>query len=304
MPEYDPGRRFGAHMPTAGGLHNAFAAGVKAGCDVVQIFTKSPQQWKAKELTDEQVELFLQAQEETGIPCVATHDTYLINPCAEDPVILERSREALADEMARSGRLGIPYVVMHVGTQGEALEDDASCRLVDTVRRALDSRPDGGPMLLLETMAGQGKCLGHRFEQLARALEALDAEDRVGVCLDTCHVFAAGYDIRDPESYAATLDQFDRTVGLNRLKLIHANDSKRELGSRVDRHEHVGRGCLGLEPFRRLLHDRRFAGRPLLIETEKSPDCSKPNLVSADPLDMMNLDTLRRLRSGPPPDRP
>jgi deoxyribonuclease IV len=277
---YDPRFRFGAHMPATGGLHNAFAAGRQAGCDVVQIFTKSPQQWKAKELTDDHVEAFLAAQDESGIPCVAAHDTYLINPCAEDPEILRRSRDALADEMDRSSRLGIPYVVMHVGTQGGAPEEEASCRLVDTVRRALDQRPDGGSMLLLETMAGQGKCLGHRFEHLARALEALDREDRVGVCLDTCHIFAAGYDIRDPESYAATIDAFDRAVGLRRLKLIHANDSKRELGSRVDRHEHIGQGHIGLDAFRLLLTDPRLQSVPVILETPKEGDMDPVNLAA------------------------
>jgi deoxyribonuclease IV len=272
--------RFGAHMPTTGGIHNALYAGKQVGCDVVQIFTKSPQQWKAREITDEGVELFLRAQEETGIPCLASHDTYLINPASDDEELLRKSREALADELIRSSRLRIPFVVMHQGALGNASEEEALARLIDSVRFALDHAPEDGSMLLLETTAGQGKCLGYRFEQIARVLEVVDAGPRLGVCLDTCHLFAAGYDLRTPEAYQATMAELDRLIGIAQVRLIHANDSKKELGSRVDRHEAIGKGCIGPEAFRSLLSDQRFAGVPVILETPKEGDMDAVNLAA------------------------
>jgi deoxyribonuclease-4 len=265
-------------MPTAGGLHNALYSGQKVGCEVVQVFTKSPQQWKAREITDADVEAFLRAQEETGIPCVASHDTYLINPAAEDPEILQKSREALADELVRSSRLRIPYVVMHQGACGAAPEEDALGRLIGSVKYALDHSPAEGSVLLLETIAGQGKCLGYRFEHIAHVLEAVDAGDRLGVCLDTCHIFAAGYDFRDPAAFRKTMDDFDRLIGLRRVRLIHANDSKKELGSRVDRHAHIGQGCIGPEGFRLLLTDPCLAEVPVVLETPKEDEMDRANL--------------------------
>ncbi len=280
VPPLSPSARFGAHMPTTGGLHNAVYSGRDAGCGGVQVFTKSPQQWKAKELTDEAVEQFLRAQEETGVPCLASHDSYLINPCSNDEECLRKSREALRDELRRSSRLRIPYVVMHLGALGDCTEDDACGRLIETVRYALENAPEDGSLLLLETTAGQGTTYGWRFEQLARVLEGVDAGDRLQVCLDTCHIFAAGYDLRDPEAYAATMDEFDRTVGLHRVRLIHANDSKKGLGSRVDRHEHVGQGAIGAEGFRLLLTDPRLAGVPAVLETPKEGGMDPVNLAA------------------------
>lgn len=265
-------------MPAAGGLHNAFYAGKEVGCDVIQVFTKSPQQWRAKELTDEQVALFLKAQEETGIPCVAAHDTYLINPCAADPENLQKSRAALADELVRSSRLKIPGVVMHMGTPG-CDDAEAAVRLAESIRYALDNSPDDGAALLMETMAGQGKCYGHRFEQLAAILEKVD-DPRLGICVDTCHIFAAGYDLRTPEAAAATLDEFDRIIGWKHVRLIHANDSKKECGSRVDRHEAIGQGCIGPEGFRVLLNDPRIAGIPITLETPKEGNMDPINLAA------------------------
>ncbi len=272
--------RFGAHMPTAGGLHNAIHTGRDVGCELVQIFTKSPQQWKAREITDEHAQAFIDAQRETGIRCLAAHDTYLINPAAADPEMLQKSREALADELVRSSRLQIPYVVMHQGSQGAAELDDALGRLIDSVKFALDHAPNDGSILLLETTAGQGKCLGSRFEEIARVLEAVNAGERLGVCLDTCHIFAAGYDIRTPESYAAVMEEFDRLIGLHHVRVIHANDSKKELGSRVDRHDAIGRGCIGPDAFRLLLTDPRLAGAPVILETPKEGDMDPVNLAA------------------------
>jgi deoxyribonuclease IV len=267
-------------MPTAGGLHNAILSGREAGCEVVQVFTKSPQQWKAREITDEQVEQFWRAQDDTGIPCIAAHDTYLINPCAADPELLQKSREALADELGRSSRLRIPLVVMHLGTQGDCSEEDAVGRLIDSVRYALDHSPEDGSTLLLETTAGQGKCLGHRFEHLAAVLDAVDGGDRLHVCLDTCHIFAAGYDFRTREAYEETLAAFDRVVGLRHIRLIHANDSKKDLASRVDRHDHIGQGRIGPEGFRFLLSDPRLASVPVVLETPKEGGMDPVNLAA------------------------
>ncbi len=282
--------RIGAHMPTAGGLHNALYKGKEAGCDIVQIFTKTPQQWKSKEITDEQVELFLKAQEETGIPCLASHDSYLINPCAPGEELLEKSRAALADELSRCALLRIPFVVMHQGSLVGAPEAEALARLIDSVKYVLDRSPESGPgsapTLLLEMTAGQGQCMGHRFEQVAAVIEGIEnhygavAADRLGVCLDTCHIFAAGYDLRTPEAYAATMEEFDLRIGLRRVRFIHANDSKKELGSRVDRHEHIGQGHIGPEAFRLLLSDPRLAHAAVALETPKDDDMDIVNLAA------------------------
>jgi deoxyribonuclease IV len=279
-------RQFGAHMMIAGGLHRAIATGQDVGCDVVQVFTKSPQQWQARPLTDEDICGFREAQEAAGIPCVAAHDTYLINPAAADPVVLERSRAGMIDELERAAALGIPALVMHLGARGTEPEEAALERLIASVRLALERTPEDGPALLLETTAGQGTCLGHRFEHLAVVLEALGHTGRLAVCLDTCHIFAAGYDIRTPEAYGATMAEFDRVIGLERVRLVHANDSKRELGSRVDRHAAIGQGEIGLEGFRALVNDTRIKA-PLVLETPKEGE-----------MDRVNLATLRSLVNG------
>jgi deoxyribonuclease IV len=282
-------RRFGAHMMIAGGLHKAIATGQDVGCDVVQVFTKSPQQWQARPLATEDIQAFRDAQEAAGIPCVAAHDTYLINPAAADPAVLERSRAAMVDELERTAALGIPALVMHLGARGTEPEEDALGRLVESVRRALEQTPSDGPALLLETTAGQGTCLGHRFEHLAFVLEALGHPERLAVCLDTCHIFAAGYDLRTPEAYQETMAEFDRVIGLDRVRLVHANDSKREMGSRVDRHAAIGAGEIGLEGFRALVNDPRITA-PIVLETPKVGD-----------MDRVNLATLRSVANGHQP---
>lgn len=279
-------RQFGAHMMIAGGLFKAITSGQDVGCDVVQVFTKSPQQWQARPLAEEDIRAFREAQEAASIPCVAAHDTYLINPAAADPAVLERSRAAMVDELERAAVLGIPALVMHLGARGSDPEEAALERLVESVRLALERTPPDGPALLLETTAGQGTCLGDRFEHLAFVLQALDHPDRLAVCLDTCHLFAAGYDLRTPEAYAATMAEFDQVIGLERVRLVHANDSKRELGSRVDRHAAIGGGEIGLDGFRSLVNDPRITA-PIVLETPKEGD-----------MDRMNLATLRSLVNG------
>jgi deoxyribonuclease-4 len=277
-----PSARFGAHMMAPGGLHQGVLKGKEAGCDLIQIFTKSPQQWRARPITDEQVTAFLEAQEQTGVRCYAAHDTYLINPASDNPDLLQRSRDALLEEMERSTRLRIPYVVMHLGAAGKASEAEALQRLADSVAWVLERAPTGldASTLLLETTAGQGTCLGHRFEHLAHVLEFADAGARLGVCLDTCHLFVAGYDLRDAAAYTETTRQFEATVGLDRVRVVHANDAKRELGSRVDRHENIGLGQLGTEAFRLLLTDARLAHAAVILETPKEGDMDPVNLAA------------------------
>jgi deoxyribonuclease IV len=287
-------KRFGAHMMTAGGLYRAIETGAAVGCDVVQVFTKSPQQWQARPLTDADVDAFRRGQQESGIPCVAAHDSYLINPAAADPAVLERSRAALGEELGRAARLGIPAVVMHLGAAGTAPEEEALERLIESVRQAFGrAGVDEPPWLLLETTAGQGTCLGYRFEHLAAVLQAIDGAAPVAVCLDTCHVFAAGYELRDAAGYEETMAAFDRLIGLERLRLIHANDSLRERGSRVDRHQHIGQGEIGPEGFRLLVNDPRLAAVPIVLETPKAGD-----------MDPVNLATLRGLVLSPPEPEP
>jgi deoxyribonuclease IV len=279
-----PARRFGAHMGTTGGLHNAFHAGRAAGCEALQLFTSSPQQWKARELTDEIVAQFRAAQRETAIACVAAHDNYLINPAAFDEEVLAKSRASLIGEVQRCDLLGIPSLVMHLGCAVGAPEDEALGRLIESIRVVLAETSPTGPRLLLETTAGQGTALGYSFEHLSEVLEKAGQPERMGVCLDTCHVFAAGYDLRTPKAYAETMERFDTLVGREQIRLIHANDSKRELGSRVDRHAHIGQGHLGEDAFRHLLTDPRLAAVPVVLETPKAGD-----------MDLVNLAALRRL---------
>jgi len=266
------------------------------GCEALQIFSKNANQWRAKPLDPDEVRRFRRGLDAAGIGPAVSHASYLINLATADPTLRVMSIEALVDELDRAHALGLLGVVIHPGTCTSGSEEDGLRLIADAVRIAFHARSRRKTMVLFEHTAGQGRTLGYRFEHLAALIAHLDGSPRVGVCLDTCHLVASGYDIVSPEGFDETFRMFDTLVGFDRLRVLHANDSKRPCGSRVDRHEHIGDGCLGIEPFRRILHDRRFAGRPLLIETEKSAECNKPHLIVADPLDMRNLGTLRRLR--------
>lgn len=276
-------RLLGAHMPTSGGLHLALRRGREIGCAAVQVFTSSPQQWKAKPLSDEAVEQFEQARVETGIDCVVSHDSYLVNLCATNEEIRAKSIEGLKAEIERCARLGIRWVVSHMGSHLGAGEEAGLQAVAEGARRAIDETSDA-VTLLMETTAGQGSALNYRFEHLAWLLEALKGQPRLGVCLDTCHLFAAGYDLRDRQAYEATFAEFERIVGLDRVKAIHANDSKKGLGSRVDRHAHIGEGEIGQEAFRLLVNDARWFTVPILLET---PD--------ADTMHRVNLERLKSM---------
>jgi deoxyribonuclease-4 len=289
--------KIGAHMSIAGGVSKAVDRAVAHGCEALQIFTKNASQWRAKPLDPGEISAFRRRVDETGISPVVSHASYLINLATTFPVLREQSLAAFVDELDRADALGLLGVVIHPGTCTAGTESDALRLIAEGIRHAFRAKPRRKTMVLLEHTAGQGRTVGHRFEHLAAIIGHLNGSPRVGVCLDTCHLVAAGYDIVSESGFDDTFKAFDEIVGLDRLRAFHANDSKRPCGSRVDRHEHIGQGCLGLEPFRRILTDARFAGLPMLIETEKSRGAERAGTIVTDPFDVKNLSTLRRLRS-------
>lgn len=286
-------------MSVAGGVSHAVDRAELHGCEALQIFSRNASRWRGTPLDPADARRFRRRLDETGIGPAVSHASYLINLATTDAELRELSMTALLDELDRAHLLGLLGVVIHPGTCTAGSEADALRIAAETIGAALRARPRRRTMVILEHTAGQGRTIGHRFEHLAAIIERLDGSPRLGVCLDTCHLIASGYDIVSPDGYAATVDAFDRIVGLGRLRVLHANDSKRPCGSRIDRHEHIGDGCLGLEPFRRLLHDSRLAGLPMLIETEKTEAGGRPNAIVLDPLDVRNLETLRALRAAP-----
>jgi deoxyribonuclease-4 len=285
-------------MSVAGGVSMAVERAVVHECEALQIFCKNANQWRGRPIESDEVHAFRTRVDEAGLAPVVSHASYLINLATSFAPLREMSIAALIDELDRAESLHLLGVVIHPGTCTAGTEEDALRLVAEAIRAAFAARPRCRTMLLLEHVAGQGRTVGYRFEHLAAILRHLDGSPRVGVCLDTCHLLAAGYNIADAAGYDATFDTFDRLVGLDRLQVFHANDSKRPCGSRVDRHEHIGEGHLGPEPFRRLLTDPRFTGRAVLIETEKATRAERPGRIVVDPYDRKNLDTLRRLRDG------
>jgi deoxyribonuclease-4 len=286
--------RLGAHLSIAGGLPRALDRAKASRCEALQIFTKSVGQWRARPLPAEEVEEFRSRREAMGIPAIA-HNSYLINVAAAEPVLRARSMEALGEELDRAERLGLDGLVMHPGSYTTGTEAQGLELIAQALAALLRDRPAHRVKILLEHTAGQGTNLGHRFEHLATILDRLDGSPRIGICLDTCHLLAAGYDLCSEAGYKAAFRDFDRLVGIGRLAAFHLNDSKKPCGSRVDRHEHIGKGCLGLEPFRRILTDRRFAKLPMVLETPKLDTPESRRKSDADPWDMRNLRTLRKL---------
>jgi deoxyribonuclease-4 len=279
---------FGAHMSIAGGYHRALEAAQQHGCATVQLFTKNANQWRAKDLTDEEVHNFRRALRKSRLRQLISHDSYLINLASPDDVLYQRSIEALVVEMQRAEQLGLRYLVMHPGSPGDSGEEAGLARIAAGLDKVQRLCPGYRVQILLETTAGQGNSLGHRFEQLARILALVAEPQRYGVCFDTCHVFAAGYSLAPEAEYRATMQAFGKAVGLSRLRVFHLNDSIKPQGSRVDRHAHIGQGCLGLEPFRLLVNDPRFRNRPMVLETPKEgPDGAS--------MDATNLAVLRGL---------
>jgi deoxyribonuclease IV len=268
----------GAHMSIAGGVYNAFLEGEKVGCTTIQIFTKSSNQWRAKELGEDELARYHAEQKRTGISPVIAHDSYLINLGSPNPDLLKKSREAFLVEMLRCDKMSIPYLVTHPGAHMEQSEDDGLKTIAASLDWLYDNSDNLKVKVALESTAGQGTSLGHSFEQLARMIELCAHPDRVRICLDTCHIFAAGYDISTPETYEKTFSEFDRIIGLKRLVAIHLNDSKKGLGSRVDRHEHIGKGTIGEKPFGFIMKDKRFENIPKILETPKENEMDKINL--------------------------
>jgi deoxyribonuclease-4 len=280
----------GAHMSIAGGTHLAVERAHEVTCSCVQIFSKNNNQWRAKPITCEQVEQFREALVQFGIGHPLIHSSYLINLAAPDRALWKKSIDAFIVELQRADQLRIPYVVLHPGAFTTSSEQAGIKRIIRALDEIHAQTRDLDSGCLLENTAGQGTCLGWRFEQLAAILDGVKAPERLGVCLDTCHAFAAGYGLTDPDDYRRTMKAFGQLIGFGRLKALHLNDSKRELGSRVDRHEQIGEGHLGNKAFRNVLHDRRMLRVPMYLETPKGthPKTGKP-------WDLFNLRRLRRL---------
>jgi deoxyribonuclease-4 len=276
----------GAHMSISGGVHLAPERGRAAGCSVIQIFTQNSNQWRGKMPTDSDAALFREKLEESGLLDIVSHDIYLINLASAPGDVRDKSMIAFQEEMQRCSRLGIGKIVMHPGSHLGAGEDIGLKRISDSFNTLFSTTPEFTGKILLENTAGQGSNLGYCFCHLKTIIEASGYPDRFGVCLDTCHAVAAGYELRTPEGYAATFAEFDTSIGLDRIACFHINDSKKGLGSHVDRHEHIGQGELGLEPFRMLLNDPRFATVPKILETPKGDN---------DEMDAVNLGILRGL---------
>ena len=277
----------GAHMSIEGGLHKAFERISHVEGQSLQIFSKNQRQWRVPELNPAEIEIFIETWEQWGKGPVAVHDSYLINLANPDETKANRAVAAFAEEIRRADQLTIPYLIMHPGSHVGSGMEEGLLQLTVNLDRAFDEAGDAkSVMVLLETTAGQGTGLGVNFEELAYVINKSDYSKRLVVCFDTCHAFAAGYDISSEAGYEKTFTDFDKIIGLERLKFFHLNDSKKGLDSRVDRHEHIGKGEIGLEGFRLLMNDQRFANHPMVLETPKEKDLKE---------DIVNLELLRSL---------
>lgn len=276
--------KFGAHVSITGGIFNAPQNGKDVTCEVIQIFTKNQQQWRVKPLTDEEVEQFKAEEKRTGVKAVCVHASYLINLGGFDKQKLYLSRQNFIAEMERAEALGIPYLVIHPGSHLDEGEQKGLQRISASLNFVFDKCPDFKLKILLETTAGQGTNLGYTFEQLAAMKSKVEAQKRIGVCLDTCHIFAAGYELRSEEGYEKTVSELDKIIGCEQVSVIHVNDSKKEFGSRRDRHEHIGEGEIGIDAFKFLMNDSRFTDVSMILETPKGPKND------------MDIENLKRLR--------
>jgi deoxyribonuclease-4 len=298
----------GAHMSIAGGFHKAVERAAEAGCDCVQIFTTTPRTWpqsplrkaaqgstknnnqtRAKEITDEDVEKFRRSLHDSQVAHPLSHASYLINLASPDKALWTKSVDALVIELQRADKLDIPFVVVHPGSYTTSSEEEGIENIALALNTIHGQVSEIRAQCILENTAGQGTNLGWRFEHLAAMLAGVAQQDRVGICFDTCHAFAAGYPLTTYDEFFATFSDFDRLIGIDRLRAIHVNDSKRDLGSRVDRHENLGEGCLGLEAFRHLVNDVRLREVPMYLETPKGKN------TAGDDWDRVNLAALRAL---------
>ncbi len=276
----------GAHMSIAGGVYTAVERGSRIGCTAIQMFVKNNNQWKGKPLTHQDISTYKDLLMKSSIGPVVVHDTYLINLCAKDKKILRKSRAALKEELDRCESLGVPFLNFHPGAHVGQGEEDGIKVIAESLNIIHQQTKDYHVKSVIETTAGQGTSLGYRFEQIRHIMDAVDDNDRLGVCVDTCHVFAAGYDIASEQGYERTFHEFDAIIGLERLVAFHVNDSKREFSSRVDRHEHNGKGKIGHAGFKFLMNDERFRNTPKILETDKGPEMTE---------DIENMNVLRSL---------
>ena len=276
----------GAHMSIAGGVDKAIERGAALSCTAIQLFTKNANQWKGKPFEKEEIERFAALRKESNIFRILAHNAYLINLASSNNSLRTKSINALIDEMGRCMALSIPCIIIHPGAHLGAGEDEGIKNIINSLNIIMDKTGGWQLDIALETTAGQGTNIGYRFEHLARIIDGIKDKERIKVCLDTCHIFAAGYDISTTEGYYIVMKEFDRIVGIDRLICLHLNDCKREFGSRIDRHEHIGKGTLGALPFRLIMNDRRLGNIPKIIETPKDKDMKN---------DRRNLGVLRKM---------
>ncbi|MFQ5645822.1 MAG: deoxyribonuclease IV [bacterium] len=279
----------GAHMSVAGNLHRCFERGVAATCQCLQIFTKPNNRWACKPITSEDESGFARAWKDSGIGPVIAHDSYLINLGSPDDGAWRKSLEAFETELRRCEQLGIELLVMHPGSHLGTGETAGAARVAEAFNLLHRKFPEMKTKITIETTAGQGTNLGHRFEQIAGIISGVEQPERLRVCFDTCHVWAAGYDLKSEAGYYQVFEEFDKIIGLERLAAFHINDSKKDIGSRVDRHAHIGEGFLGVGFFRRLMNDSRFDRLPMTLETPKGEN------GSGEDWDLVSLELLRSL---------
>ena len=277
----------GAHVSIAGGFEKAIERALRVGCDTAQIFSKSNNQWAAPEIKPEDAKRFREAAKQSGIGPLFSHTAYLINVGSPEKEAWEKSQDALKVEVERATVLGLAFIVLHPGSHKETNEADCLKRIGDAVAWVVDKTAGSTVKVLYEIAAGQGSAVGYSFEHLRDLLKLTDCPSRTGICIDTCHMFAAGYDIRTEAAYEKTFQDFDQIVGIRNVKAVHLNDSKKEIGCRVDRHEHIGKGCIGIEAFRCLMNDGRLREVPMVLETPKDEETLAE--------DVENLKVLRSL---------
>ena len=276
----------GAHTSTSGGVSKAIERAKLLNFSAIQIFTKNNNRWFSKPLEESEIEKFKTLDDKSTIKFIVSHDSYLINLCATSPELLKKSQKAFVDELERCELLGIPYLNFHPGSHTGRGEDDGLKVIADSINLEHSKTKGFNVSSMLEITAGQGTVLGYKFEQINRIIEKVEEKHRMSVCIDTAHMFAAGYDFRDEDSYYKTMKEFEDIIGIDRLKCFHLNDSKKELGSKVDRHEHIGKGFIGLNGFRNIMNDKRLINIPKILETPKGKEQLE---------DLENLNTLKDL---------
>jgi deoxyribonuclease-4 len=262
----------GAHVFVSGGVDSAIDNGEKLGFTAIQLFTKNNTRWVSKDLTEKEINAFKEKKSKSHIKFIVSHDSYLINLCAKDPEILEKSRQSFFEELKRCELLDIPYLNFHPGAHGGQGEEEGMKLIAESLNIVHEQTKGYKVSSMLEATAGQGTALGYRFEQLKKIIDMVDEKERMSVCIDTAHIFAAGYNIKDPIEYKKVIKEFDDIIGLDLLKCFHMNDSKKELGSRVDRHDHIGKGFIGLEGFSNIMNDKKFEKVAKILETPKGKE--------------------------------